>query len=78
MTKAPKINCTNRILLANAVIYCSCDVVRDVNDLLVRCNQRFAPLKGTTDELRKRLKTLTVLKPAHFAKSSITIINGRS
>lgn len=74
-TGKPKIQKTNRILLQHgSVIYCSCEIIRDVRDHVVRLNQRLAPKKGELPVLLEKLFNLALTKPDHFPESSRRIL----
>lgn len=73
-----KIQKTNRILLKHTVIYCSCEIVRDVKEFVIRVNQKLAPKKGELEPLIERLRILIKTKPDHFPHSSRILIAGRS
>lgn len=68
-----KIMTTNRILLPSGyVIYCSCDIIREVRPMIERVNQRYAPLRGEGYNVGAELKRLskTAQYQEHFPKSS--------
>lgn len=70
-TTKSKIQKTNRILLDQGkVIYCSCEIVRDVKEMVMRCNQRLAPKRGELINLFDALQKLARTKPDHFPTSS--------
>lgn len=74
MTKIP---CTNRILLLHGkMIYCSCDIVREVREMLERVNQRYCPKKNEGDNLFYRLRDLSRQErfEGHFPRSSRRIL----
>ena len=78
MTKT-KIHKTSRVYIRNgALIYCSGEIIRELGDLIVKMEQKFAPRKGCMDELMDRLRELA-LNPRlkdHFPNSSLALIQG--
>lgn len=72
--KKTKIAATNRILVGGTTIYCSCDVIREVKPFIMRIEQKYAVLKGCTNDLLKALYEQVRERPDHFPTSSKVII----
>lgn len=75
-TGKPKIQKTCRIRVkmngtTPIVIYCSCDIIREVRHLVMRFeNNVMIPLKGKVFELYDKLRELASKMPEHFPSSS--------